>query len=180
MLAALTAVLTLLYPLAIWFGHGKVEPRWLAGLLLLAVASRVPALKLSGVARWSAFGALALAAMAVFANALLPLKLYPVLVNGALLAAFGYSLAAPPSMVERLARLREPDLPDAAIGYTRRVTQVWCGFFVINGGIALATALWASEAFWSLYTGVVSYLLMGLLFGGEYLLRLRFKRLHHG
>lgn len=178
-MAALTAVLTLLYPLVIWFGHGKVEPRWLAGVLLLAVASRVPALKLSRVARWSAFGALALAAAAVAGNALLPLKLYPVLVNAALLAAFGYSLAAPPSMVERLARLREPDLPDAAIGYTRRVTQVWCGFFVINGAIALGTALWASEAVWSLYTGVVSYLLMGLLFGGEYLLRLRFKRLHH-
>jgi uncharacterized membrane protein len=179
LLTALTAILTLLYPLVIWFGHGKVEPRWLAGILLVAVAARVPALKLSRVARWSAFGALALAACAVAANALLPLKLYPVLVNAALLAAFGYSLAAPPSMVERLARLREPDLPTAAIGYTRRVTQVWCGFFVVNGAIAFGTALWASEALWSLYTGVVSYLLMGILFGGEYLLRLRFKRLHH-
>jgi uncharacterized membrane protein len=179
LLTALTVVLTLLYPLVIWFGHGKVEPRWLAGILLVAVAARVPALKLSRIARWSAFGALALAASAVAANALLPLKLYPVLVNAVLLAAFAYSLAAPPSMVERLARLREPGLPDAAIGYTRRVTQVWCGFFVVNGAIAFGTALWASEALWSLYTGVVSYLLMGLLFGGEYLLRLRFKRLHH-
>jgi len=56
---------------------------------------------------------------------------------------------------------------------------VWCGFFVLNGAIALGTALWASEAVWSLYTGVISYVLMGLLFAGEYLVRLRFKRLHH-
>jgi uncharacterized membrane protein len=178
-LTALTVLITLLYPLAIWFGRGQVEPRWLAGLLLLAVATRVPALRLSGVARWSVAGALLLAACAVWSNMLLPLKLYPVLVNGVLLAAFGYSLAAPPSMVERLARLREPDLPPAAVGYTRRVTQVWCGFFVVNGAIALGTALWASEAVWSLYTGVVAYLLMGLLFGGEWLVRRRFKRLHH-
>jgi uncharacterized membrane protein len=172
-------VLTVLYPLAIWLGHGRVEPRALAVLLLLAAATRLPGLKISRVARWSAFGALALAGLAVAANAMLPLKLYPVLVNAALLAAFGYSLAAPPSMVERFARLREPDLPPAAIGYTRRVTQVWCGFFVMNGSLALGTALWASDALWSLYTGLVSYLLMGLLFGAEYLFRMRFKRLHH-
>ena len=46
--------------------------------------------------------------------------------------------------------------------------------------IALVMALWASEATWSLYTGVLSYLLMALLFGVEYLFRLRFMRLHQG
>jgi uncharacterized membrane protein len=180
LLAALTAVLTVLYPLLIWFGHGRVEPRWLACVLLLAAASRVPSLKVSALARWSVFGALLLAGAAVAANAMLPLKLYPVLVNAAMLAAFGYSLFVPPSMIERLARLREPDLPDAAIGYTRRVTQVWCVFFVFNGTLALVLALWSTEALWSLYTGVISYLLMGLLLGGELLLRRRFKRLQHG
>jgi uncharacterized membrane protein len=178
-LTVLTVLITLMYPLAIWFGHGQVEPRWLAGVLLLAAATRLPTLAISRVARWSVLGVMLLVAVAVWANALLPLKLYPVLVNLGMLAAFGYSLIAPPSMVERLARLREPDLPEVAVGYTRRVTQVWCVFFVINGGLALATALWASEAIWSLYTGVISYLLMGLLFGIELLLRRRFKRLHH-
>jgi uncharacterized membrane protein len=175
----LTAALTLVYPLAIWLGHGALEPRWLAGLLLLTIATRLPALKLSAAARWSAAAALALVAFAVWANAVLPLKLYPVLVNGALLAAFGASLLSGPSMIERFARLREPDLPAAAVGYTRRVTQAWCLFFLVNGGIALGLALDAPEALWSLYTGVVSYGLMGLMFGGEYLLRMRFKRLHH-
>jgi uncharacterized membrane protein len=175
----LTAALTLLYPLAIWLAHGAIEPRWLAGLLLLTIATRLPALKLSAAARWSAGAGLVLAALAVWANAVLPLKLYPVLVNGVLLAAFGASLLSGPSMVERLARLREPELPAAAVAYTRRVTQAWCLFFVANGSIALGTALFAPEALWSLYTGVISYGLMGLMFGGEYLLRIRFKRLHH-
>lgn len=179
MLTALTVLLTLLYPLAIWLGHGRIEPRWLACLLLLAAATRLPGLKLSKSARWSVACALLLAGVAIWQNALLPLKLYPVLVNAVFLALFAYSLLNPPSLIERLARLQEPDLPAAAIAYTRRVTQVWCGFFVLNGSIALGTALWAPEAIWSLYTGVIAYGLMGLLFGGEYLLRLRFKRMHH-
>lgn len=169
----------MLYPLAIWFGEGRVEPRYLALLLLLAAAARLPALKVSAAARWSAGAALVLAAGAVWANALLPLKLYPVLVNAALLIAFGYSLASPPSMVERMARLTEPDLPPAGVAYTRTVTKVWCVFFIINGSIALGTALWASQAVWSLYNGVIAYVLMGLLFAGEYLVRLRFKRANH-
>lgn len=179
MLTALAVLLTVLYPLAIWFGQGKVEPRWLALLLILAAAARLPAMKLSAAARWTVAGALLLAAGAVWANALLPLKLYPVLVNGALLAAFGFSLAAGPSMIERMARLSEPDLPPAAVAYTRVVTQVWCGFFVVNGSIAFGTAVWASDAAWSLYNGVISYVLMGALFAGEYLVRLRFKRASH-
>lgn len=175
---ALTGVLTLVYPLAIWLGHGSIEPRWLAGLLLLTVATRLPKLKLSGAARWSAGGALLLAALAVASNAVLPLKLYPVLVNVAFLCAFGYSLVSGPSMIERLARLREPDLPPEAVAYTRRVTQAWCVFFVVNGAVCLGTALFSPEAVWSLYTGVVAYALMGLMFGGEYLLRMRFKKVH--
>ncbi|MFS2003939.1 hypothetical protein ACEN9F_09970 [Duganella sp. CT11-25] len=178
-MTVLTAAVTLLYPLAIWFGHGQVEPRWLAGLLLLAVAARLPALKLSGVARWSVAGALVLVACAIWSNLLLPLKLYPVLVNAALLAGFAYSLTTPMSAVERMARLRGDDFPPVAQAYMRKVTQVWCGFFVFNGAVAFATALWASEAAWSLYTGVISYVLMAVLFGAEYLVRLRFKRLHH-
>lgn len=178
-LTALTALITLLYPLAIWYGQGQIEPRWLAGLLLLAAATRLPALKLGGAARWSVAGAMLLVGCAIWSNLLLPLKLYPVLVNGVLLLVFAHSLGAPQSIIERLARLREPDFPPAAVAYTRRVTQLWCGFFLVNGGIALGTALWASEAVWSLYTGVIAYVLMGLLFGAEYLARRRFKRLHH-
>jgi uncharacterized membrane protein len=69
-------------------------------------------------------------------------------------------------------------LSPAAKAYTRRVTQVWCCFFICNGALALGAALWASQALWSLYTGVVACLLMGLLFGAEVLLRMRFKRRH--
>lgn len=179
MLTVLTVILTLIYPLAIWFGKGQVEPRWLAALLLALVATRLPALKISKLARWSALCGLVMVLVAVWTNALLPLKLYPVLVNLAFLIAFAYSLTTPQSMVERFARITEPDLPEMAVRYTRNVTKVWCVFFVLNGGIAFATAIWASQEIWTLYTGVVSYLLMGSLFVIEYLYRIRFKRRYH-
>ncbi|MBC3831969.1 hypothetical protein H8K33_10650 [Undibacterium amnicola] len=179
LLTALTVILTLIYPLAIWFGKGQVEPRWLAVLLLVLVATRLPALKISKLARWSALCGLMMVLAAVWTNALLPLKLYPVLVNLAFLIAFAYSLSTPQSMVERFARITEPDLPDVAVRYTRNVTKVWCAFFVFNGSMALITAIWASQEIWTLYTGVVSYLLMGSLFVIEYLVRIRFKRRHH-
>jgi uncharacterized membrane protein len=173
-------LITLVYPLAIWFGEGRIEPRFLAGLLLLAGLTRLPALVANHSGPWWLGSTLLLVILAIWFNALLPLKFYPVLVNAALLSAFIYSLLVPPSMIERFARLREPQLPVAAIYYTRRVTQVWCVFFALNGAIALITALWASAAIWTLYNGLIAYLLMGLLFAGEYWVRRRFRLRHHG
>lgn len=152
----------------------------MAGLLVLAALTRLPTLKASPMGRWLMAGALLLVGLTVWSNQLLPLKLYPFLMNVLTLGVFGYSLFYPPSIVERIARITEPDLPPEAIGYTRRVTQVWCIFFIANGAIALYTALWASQEVWSLYNGLIAYLLMGVMFGGEYLIRLRFRRRHGG
>ena len=175
----LMVTVTLLYPLAIWYGQGQIEPRFLAGILLLVAVTRLPVLKLSKAWQWWLGGTLLLLIFAVGANALLPLKLYPALVNAIMFGAFSYSLIYPPSMVERIARIREPNLPNEAIGYTRRITVIWCIFFLVNGTIAFVTAFWASSGTWSLYNGLIAYLLMGLLFTGEYLVRLRFKARHH-
>jgi uncharacterized membrane protein len=180
LLTIFAVLVTLAYPLAIWLAEGRVEPRLMAGLLVLAGLTRLPALPFDRATRWW-LGATAILVIAAFwAGGSLPLKLYPVLVNGALLAMFASSLVAPPTVIERWARLREPDLPPQAIAYTRRVTQVWCGFFAINGCVAFLTALYASSALWWFYNGFVAYLLIGLLFAGEYCVRRRFKARVHG
>jgi uncharacterized membrane protein len=169
-------LITMIYPLAVWLGEGQIEPRFLAGLLVLAGWTQLHALKIGGAGRWLLGGALLLSILAVWSNGWFPLKLYPVLVNLALLGVFAYSLIFPPSMIERFARTREPNLPGEAVGYTRRVTQVWCLFFCVNGALALITALWASSATWMLYNGLIAYLMMGLLFAGEYFTRWHFKK----
>ncbi|MEJ6005053.1 hypothetical protein WG899_05810 [Paucibacter sp. AS339] len=170
MRALLVGLLTAAYPLLVYFGLGRFEPRWLA--LLLAGLALLRALgSPDRFWRWAAGAAMLLAGVTAFANTAMPLKLYPVLVNTVLLLVFGASLFNPPSAIERLARLREPDLDARGVAYTRRVTQVWCVFFVFNGSVALATGLWASDAVWALYNGLLSYGLIGLLLGGEWLWR---------
>lgn len=129
---SLTASITLLYPLAIWLGQGTVEPRVLAGLLVVAGLTRLPTLTESAGARWWLGGTLLLSTVVIWSNLTLPLKLYPVLVNVAMLCVFSYSLIHPPSMVERFVRLHEPELPPQAVGYMRRVTQVWCFFLALT------------------------------------------------
>lgn len=169
---ALVWLATLLYPLAIWIGLARFEPRWLA-LALLALALLRAAVSREAVWLAAAVGAGVLVAATWVSNHGLPLKLYPVLVNAVLLGVFALSLWRPPTVIERLARLGQPDLPPAAIPYVTNVTRIWCAFFVVNGGIALWTALVASDAIWALYNGVIAYLLIGALLLGERLVRPR-------
>lgn len=106
----------------------------------------------------------------------LALKAYPICVNLGLLAFFGQSLWRGPSVVERLATLRQGPLDEAGVRYTRTVTKAWCVFFVVNATLSLATALAASRRVWALYNGAVAYGLMGLMFAGEWLIRRRVLR----
>ena len=177
-LSIVAVLITLLFPWALWLGEGRVAPSLLAALLLLAGLARWPTSAPSAAPRYWAGATILLALLAFWSGGLLPLRFYPVLVNAAFLTVFAYSLIAPPSMIERLARLHERNFPPAAVGYTRRVTQVWCLFFTLNGAIALYTALFASMSQWSFYNGFLAYLLMGILFAGEYCARRHFKRRH--
>ncbi|WP_409517335.1 hypothetical protein [Diaphorobacter sp.] len=168
-------LLTVLYPVAVYAALGRVAPQWMALLLAaLAVARALVARE-----RWwwvVAAGTVLLAVAAWISQSPLMVKLYPVLVNGVLLGVFGASLWQPPSVVERLARLREPDLPPSGVRYTRQVTKVWCVFFVLNGSIAAITALYGSDAVWALYNGLIAYVLMGCLMAAEWCVRRSVRR----
>ena len=172
LLAAVLLAVSLAYPVVVYLALGHVSPRWIALLLVALALARALVTRESF---WLVAAALAgvLAVAGALGDQWGPLKLYPALVNLVMFALFASSLWRGPSVVERLARLREPHFPPAAVAYTRRVTQVWCGFFVVNGLLAAATALWASAGVWALYNGLLSYLAMGLLMGGEWLVRRR-------
>ncbi|GKQ96231.1 hypothetical protein [Aeromonas hydrophila] len=175
----------LLYPLAVYWGltHAGQTPL-LLGLLLIFSLRLLPGLlkgrvRLGPLPEWFWLGrllaciGLGLTLLSALFSARHWLLYYPLAVSLALLCLFGWSLTRPMSLVERLARLQDPALPPAAIGYTRRVTQVWCGFFVINGALAAFTIWHGDLALWSLYNGLISYALMGGLMGAEYLVRRR-------
>jgi uncharacterized membrane protein len=174
MINGIFGLLTLLYPFMVYFGAQYLEPWKIAGILVILLSVRL--IMSVVVKHWSSplfligmcyFG------FAIWSDQLFTLRIYPVIANFAVLILFSWSLCYPPSLVERIARIQHPDLPPEGVVYTRRVTQVWCLFFILNGTIALITALWASFELWSLYNGLIAYLLMGILFAGEYIVRIR-------
>jgi uncharacterized membrane protein len=177
----------LAYPLLVYTGLLLFEPRILAAvavLLLLAHAgSGWRRWRRSDVRRAAVPGTLVAAVLAVVAafNDGRVFLFVPALVNGAMLIAFARTLVHGPSMVETLARLRHPDLLASRGPYLRAVTGLWCGFFVLNITISLFLALRSTLAAWALYNGLVGYVLMGLLLGGERVYRYwRFRNYHGG
>lgn len=107
-------------------------------------------------------------------NSAVALKFYPVLMSCCFLFIFGYSLYKPPTVVQLIASLRET-LDEKGIIYTRNVTKIWCVFFLMNAAIATWTIYQENPQVWVLYNGLISYVAMGLLMTGEWLVRQRFK-----
>lgn len=99
------------------------------------------------------------------------LRLVPVFINLGLLYAFGRTLFGGPTIIERFALLQHPSLSAEQVRHCRAATAVWCAFFAANAAICAVLAWSAPLSIWTLYTGVVAYLLMGLLFAVEWLLR---------
>ena len=179
---ALSGLVWLAYPALILFGLQLMEPRYVALLLMLTLVLRHfkhMGRLMAGLSRLDKsilVLLLCFSALTASTNSEKLLRFYPVAVNAGMLSLFVLSLLRPPSMVERFARLKEPTLPKEAIPYTQKVTQIWCLFFVLNGGMATWTALNANQKFWSFYNGFLAYVLMGVLFLGEWGFR-HYKRL---
>lgn len=180
MRAAALALLILLYPLAVYFGLTYWSARWVGVIVAAVFFLRLLMLRRHRETARHLLPVVIVAMSCALVSAILDhegaLRLVPVAINATLLGAFALTLHNPPSMIERFARLMEPELSTEAIAYTRTVTKVWCGFFLLNGSMALYTALFSSLKFWTLYNGLIAYGLMGVLFGIEYLVRQRVKQ----
>lgn len=162
-----------LYPFVVYYGMDRVAPPIFALVLGAIWLIRAPSLLRQPGGRWMVGMALVYCAVLALTGEATLLRWYPTLISVFLLATFGLSLKFGPPLVERIARVREPDLPDVAIPYTRKVTWAWVGFFVFNGVVSAALTLWGSLSWWTLYNGLIVYFLMGALFVGEWLLRRR-------
>lgn len=117
---------------------------------------------------WIVAGVLnAVSVAMVIADSELLMRLYPSLVNFGLLTVFAATLKRGPSMIEKFAQITFPDPPAHVVRYTRRLTQLWSGFFLVNGVFSAYTALyWPREA-WSLYNGAIAYAVVGVLLVAE-------------
>lgn len=171
--------LFILYPFLIYFGLQEFQPKLLAFLLLIATVLRFALTKNNnndksdpGMSLYWVATAFLVIIVTFLTDSKYGLFLYPLLVSLAFFTFFTISLYYPPTVIERIARRQRKEFPERAIIYTRKVTQAWCVFFVINGSLSLVS-IFHSEKWWMLYNGFISYILIGLMLGGEYLIRMR-------
>jgi uncharacterized membrane protein len=173
----LITALFILYPTAVLLGLTYLEPKHVGGVLIvfMFLSYFLYRNRQSNILKhqWTLFllGLGGCGVTTIIINKDVFLKFYPVFINMILFLFFFLSLIFPPSVIERFARLKKQDLSSAAIGYTRKVTVIWCFFFAANGGIALYTALFVSLRLWTVYNGFISYILIGVIFASELLYR---------
>jgi len=171
-------MLLLAWPFLVWFGLSHNSLRWLLPLMVLLLMLRLrQARQISGPMRTAVQSVTVAGITLCVTSALLQshqlLLFYPLVINLVMLCLFGGSLFTTMPLIERLARFQHPDLPPQGVRYTRRVTQIWCVFFIVNGAIALFTALYGDMPLWTLWNGMIAYVLMGMLMAGEWLIRRR-------
>lgn len=120
---------------------------------------------------------LGLASAGILIASLLPVERVlffpPIIISVSLLALFGATLREGRiPLITQISRSLRGYTDSELDHYTRRVTQVWVGFFALMTLEVVALALFAPMWLWTLFTGFLNYLLALALFLGEYLFRI--------
>ena len=102
-------------------------------------------------------------------------KFYPPVVNFGLFVIFFFSTFREKTVIQKIALSIEPEAKPPVLDYTKKLTYVWSGFMLINFLVSVAT-IFMSKEIWAIYNGLVSYILVGIMFGVEYIVRINFKR----
>jgi uncharacterized membrane protein len=176
--------LVLAYPLlthaAIWLDEPRLQ--WLA-LTVLAATAIYDALKHKRLWAWLLLPALSvmLYGLVRLGGGVYALFLPPVLLPAALLTLFARSLrSGSVPLITRFATAVRGSLPEDLARYTDSVTFWWSIAFAMLTASAIGFAVFASRELWSVMTNFVHYVLLGVLFLGEYLYRLKkFRHLEH-
>lgn len=131
LIAPLLVLIGLLYPFAVYYGLEYVSPRGFALVLGALWGLRAIFSAENIINRWQALILIVFCLLLFVFDSPQLLQWYPVLINMLLLTVFVISLYLGPPIIERLARLREPDLPAHAVVYTRQVTKSLGSIFLI-------------------------------------------------
>ena len=105
-------------------------------------------------------------------------KFYPPTMDFLIFLLFFGSLFQKETIIQKTAKLMNPNLSEPEIIYTKNLTYIWCAFLFINFLIALYT-VFLSDKVWFLYNGIISYFLIGTIFIIEYIIRIIFRKKHN-
>lgn len=171
-------VLAVVYPPVVYLGLTRFSTRGVS-IVLLAMAVLLAISRARGLSWARLKGALVPLVPTIAAGVLAGVTGYrwallvaPVLVNVGLLATFGATLrpGATP-MIERFARLQDPELTPAKQAHCRQVTWTWIAFFAANAAVSAALAVVAPIEWWAMWCGGLAYLCIGALLAGEWVVR---------
>jgi uncharacterized membrane protein len=168
-----------LYPFAVYFGIQFLPPTFFALLLAVVVMLR------GAIARPEERATILPVTLILFAYAVAAaiiartqaLLYYPVLINSTLCVVFSWSLKAGDPLLLRIVRARGTPINEHALRYLTRLTAVWASFFAMNALVALWTTTTTLQI-WTLYNGLISYVLVGTLGLSEWLYRIHYKKKH--
>jgi len=74
-------------------------------------------------------------------------------------------------LISRFAKIIKPDAADEIMNYCRWVTWAWAIFFLAMAISSWFLSVYASIEMWSWFTNVLTYILVGLMFVAEYIIR---------
>lgn len=181
LLPVLIFLVTLAYPFLVYLNIDSIEPGWFGVVLLLLAVFR---LVVTGTKRQSSDW-LITAVIAVFCSVIIILeseillKCYPVMMSLAMGLVFLFSLKDKHNLIERFAAAGGKQPPAQARGYLHKLCIAWGVLLLLNGAVAAWTVWFASLAVWTLYNGLLSYLLIGGFVVIELVYRNYYKKKHN-
>jgi uncharacterized membrane protein len=178
MLAPVLLFLAIAYPLVshlgMAFGVPVVPLLWLS---LVPLASLLAGPRSPWVLAFALLWLVAALLAHLSGNADLLLRLPPVMICFSLAGIFGRTLLPGRTpLISSMGERMRGKLPERVARYGQRLTLVWTLFLALLGLECVLLGLYASPFWWSLFTNVINYLLIALLFVLEYPIRRRVLR----
>ncbi len=166
------AVIFVLYPLLVLVGMTYLGIRLTAVILLLFVGRRIIALLLANKAetRVVLYQAAAMGVImgaAALSESPIALRAAPFFISLTFIFTFAISLRTTP-LIERFARMTDPELSEEEVQYCRNLTKVWVAVLSCNSMLVFGAAFVEDHVLWSILVGPVSYSVLGSVFVFEY------------
>jgi len=179
-LIGLIALVTALYPLAVYFGLAYFQPASLAlmllGILVLRFVLIGDTTNLAQAIPMALIGGLCLVAAWFQSEKLL--RYYPVLMNLCFAGLFWFSLKGDKTLIERFASVFDKKLTQHALHYMRGLTKAWAALLLVNALVSLYSACCVSFKLWAIYNGLIAYLVFAVFTLFELCYRHNYKKRH--
>lgn len=176
------ALLTAIYPFAVYFGISHYGPTPLALVLLSVLIARAlfagERMKTAQTIQLALVGGLCLFAICLQSESLL--LYYPVIMSLCIAGFFWFSLSTELPLIERFASVFKNEISDHAKRYMRGLTKIWAIILLLNASVAFYTACCLSVKQWALYNGAIAYIVFAVFTVFELVNRHFFKKRHGG